>query len=190
MHIAVDEVPWNSMHDLLRARVHQHGDEPRVDIAGTVTFWDEIDRLSDRAAAGLSADGIGPGNRVCSMMDGRLEQLIVCFGMVKLGDVWGSLNTGLVCDDFIYTVHDAGPKALVVETATAARFRDWPEETPLPAARFPADAAPDFRPFQEGNGIPAVVPRSLAVRLWRRPPLVPSTSPCRLRSHRPWSPCR
>ncbi|MBN8985497.1 MAG: hypothetical protein J0H32_13740, partial [Rhizobiales bacterium] len=77
MRIVGEEVPWNSIHGLLRARALQHGDAPRVDIAETVTSWGELDRESDRMAAALFAHGVGVGDRVCSMMDGRIEQLIV-----------------------------------------------------------------------------------------------------------------
>lgn len=40
--------------------------------------------------------GVGAGDRVCSMMDGRVEQLIVWFGTNKLGSTWVPLNGGLV----------------------------------------------------------------------------------------------
>jgi crotonobetaine/carnitine-CoA ligase len=158
MRIAGKEVPWNSIHALLRARAEQHGDAPRVDVAGTLTSWGEIDRESDRMAAALSVSGVGPGDRVCSMMDGRIEQLIVWFGTVKLGAIWVPLNTGLVGDDLFYTVRDAAPKALFVEADTAARFRDWPDDVPLPSARISTEAADGFQPWSRfvssGAGLP------------------------------------
>jgi crotonobetaine/carnitine-CoA ligase len=162
MRIAGEEVPWGSMHALLRARARGHGDAPRVDVAGTVTSWGEIDRLSDRVGAALAQRGVGAGDRVCTLMDGRIEQLLVWFAASKLGAVWAPLNSALVGDDLAYTVRDAAPAALVVEGETAARFRDWPDDVPLPAARFSADAASDagFGPFAEllsdGGQLPAV----------------------------------
>ena len=112
MRVAGEEIPWNSMHALLRARARQHGDAPRVDAAGTVTSWGEIDRLSDRVAAALARRGVGRGDRVCSMMEGRVEQLLVWFAASKLGAVWVPLNAGLVGDDLVHTLRDAAPLEL------------------------------------------------------------------------------
>lgn len=160
MRIAGEQVPWNSIHELLRARALQHGDAPRVDVAGTVTSWGEIDRESDRIAAALSGSGVGPGDRVCSMMDGRIEQLLVWFGTVKLGAVWVPLNTGLIGDDLVYTVSDAAPKALFVEVETAARFRDLPDEVRLPPVRVATEPVAGFQRWRDfvsaGAGVPRV----------------------------------
>lgn len=149
MHIAGNKVPWNSIHELLRARALQHGDAPRVDVAETVTSWGELDRESDRLAAALHGHGVGPGERVCSMMDGRIEQLIVWFATVKLGAIWVPLNTGLIGDDLVYTVGDAAPKALFVEAETASRFVDWPDEVSLPAARVTTEPVAGFRRWDD-----------------------------------------
>jgi crotonobetaine/carnitine-CoA ligase len=160
MRIAGEEVPWNSIHELLRARALQHGDAPRVDVAGIVTSWGELDRESDRMAAALFGHGVGIGDRVCSMMDGRIEQLIVWFATVKLGAIWVPLNTGLVGDDLVYTVRDAAPKALFVEAETAPRFGDWPEEVPLPAARVASESVAGFQRWNDfiagGGRLPQV----------------------------------
>ena len=144
MRVAGEEVLWNSIHDLLQARALEHADAPLVEVAGTITSWGELKRAADRMASALAAAGIGPGDRVCSMMDGRVEQLVVWFGTSKLGAVWVPLNTGLVGDDLQYTVRDAAPKALFVEAETATRFDDWPTDAPLPAAPICADSSPRF----------------------------------------------
>ncbi|NLS68177.1 O-succinylbenzoate-CoA ligase [Bradyrhizobium brasilense] len=144
MRIAGEDVPWNSIHDLLQARALQHADAPLVDVAGTITSWGELNRAADRMASALATAGVGPGDRVCSMMDGRVEQLVVWFATNKLGAVWVPLNTGLVGDDLHYTVRDAAPKTLFVEAESAPRFHDWPADAPLPAARICADASPRF----------------------------------------------
>lgn len=158
MRIADEEVPWNSIHGLLRARALQHGDAPRVDIAETVTSWGELDRESDRMAAALSDHGVSIGDRVCSMMDGRIEQLIVWFATVKLGAIWVPLNTGLIGDDLVYTVRDAAPKVLFVEAETAPRFADWPENVPLPAARVATDPIAGFQRWNDFIGAVGSLP--------------------------------
>ena len=55
MRIAGEDVPWNSIHGLLRARALEHGDAPRVDIAETVRF-----------AADMVAEMARNGDVVCS----------------------------------------------------------------------------------------------------------------------------
>jgi crotonobetaine/carnitine-CoA ligase len=164
MHIHGDVVPWMTIPDLLQARAHQRGEELRVDIAGTRISWAEIDRLSDRVAGAFKALGVGKGDRVCSMMDGRLEQVLTWFGTVKLGAVWTPLNTALQSHDLSYTLKDAAPKVLVAEAATVPRFEDPVMAPQLPTARFDADAggAAGFAAFGEllaapGGSLPDLI---------------------------------
>ena len=151
MRIFGDAVPWPSLPALLRARAQQHGDRPRADIAGTKVSWSEIDRQSDRIAAALSMGGVGRGDRVGSMMDGRIEQVLTWFATVKLGALWVPLNTALQSHDLSYTLENAAPKALMVEAETADRFTDPACQPHLPKLRFNADGknAAGFAPFDE-----------------------------------------
>ena len=158
MQIAGETVPWDSIHDLLYARAKQHGDAPRLDVAGTVTSWGELDRESDRMANALALAGVRAGDRVCSMMDGRIEQLIVWFGTSKLGAIWVPLNSGLVGDDLVYTVCDAAPKAIFVERETAARFDGWPLDAPLPAARVATEPSAGFQRWNDFLSVATVRP--------------------------------
>lgn len=150
MKILGEEVPWGTITQVLTARALQHGDAARVDVDGTSTSWGELDRLSDRVALGLAAEGVGPGDRVCSIMDGRVEALLVWFATNKLGAVWTPLNSSLVGDDLAYTVRDASPKVLVAERETASRMADLPSEV-LPPGLFCTDSGPGgrFRPFKD-----------------------------------------
>lgn len=158
LRIDGEAVPWNTMPDLLRARAQQRGDQLRADIAGTRVSWAEIDRLSDRVAGAFMALGVEKGDRVCSMMEGRLEQVLTWFGAVKLGAVWTPLNTALQSHDLSYTLKDAAPKVLVADAGTAPRFDDPIVAPHLPAARFDADAgAMGFAPFAELLAAPARV---------------------------------
>lgn len=159
MRILGEEVPWRTITAVLAARARQHGDAARVDVDGTRTSWGELDRLSDRVAAGLAAEGVGLGDRVCSLMDGRVEALLVWFATNKLGAIWAPLNSGLVGDDLAYTVRDAGPKVLVAERETAARVADLPAEV-LPSRLFCTEPGIGgrFAPFEDLLSGPAGAP--------------------------------
>lgn len=157
LHINGEAIPWMTIPDLLRARAGQRGSELRADIAGIRISWAEIDRLSDRLAGAFSALGVEKGDRVCSMMEGRLEQVLTWFGAVKLGAVWTPLNTALQSHDLSYTLKDAAPKVLVADAGTIARFEDPIVAAHLPSARFDADAggANGFAPFEALLAAPA-----------------------------------
>lgn len=144
-------MPWLTMPDLLRARALQRGGELRVDIAGTKISWGEIDRHSDRVAASLAALGVAKGDRVCSMMDGRIEQVLIWFGAAKLGAIWAPLNTALHNQDLSYTLKDAAPKVLVVEADSAGRIDDPAVAPYVPALCFTVDGdgASGLRRFDE-----------------------------------------
>lgn len=114
------EIPWHSVPQLLRDKADRFGNAFFCEVDGRRLGYAELDRLSDAAASGLAARGIGQGERVGAYMYNCAEHLIGWFGASKIGAVWTPLNGALTGEDLAYAIRDSGARVLIVEDET------WP----------------------------------------------------------------
>ena len=90
--------PGEQYHDLVTlVRTKAQKNSPRIALrfADASLTYRELDEHSDRAAAGLSEAGFGPGDRVASLLSNRAEFPILWFALAKLGAILVPLNTAL-----------------------------------------------------------------------------------------------
>ena len=87
--------------------------------------YEELDAVTDRAAAGLAEAGIQQGDRVAALLLNGPEFLELWFGATRLGAVLVPLNTGLKGEILRYELADSAPKAIAVDE------RLWPAYAPL-----------------------------------------------------------
>jgi long-chain acyl-CoA synthetase len=73
----------------------------------------ELDALSDRFAAGLRRDGVGPGDRVALQLPNLPHFLIAYFGILKNGSSVVPLNVLLKAPEVEYHLSDSQASALV-----------------------------------------------------------------------------
>src|SRR3954463_15040639 len=74
--------------DLVRRRAEISGDAPMLlDPSGRRVSWTEFAALAERTAAGLLAQGIGPGTRVSWQLPTRIESVVVSMALARLGAV-------------------------------------------------------------------------------------------------------
>src|SRR3954454_11188910 len=74
--------------DLVRRRAEISGDAPMLlDPAGRRVSWAEFVTLAERTAAGLLAQGIGPGTKVTWQLPTRIDSVIVSMALARLGAV-------------------------------------------------------------------------------------------------------
>lgn len=95
--------------------------------SGDLSYAD-IDRESDRVAAGLQANGIERGDRVACLIGNSPEFPILWFGVAKSRAVFVPLNTALHGEVLRYELTDSNPKAVVVDRAlypAYAGVADW-----------------------------------------------------------------
>jgi non-ribosomal peptide synthetase-like protein len=72
--------------DVLSATVAAHGDAPALDDGGTRLTYRELDELVHAGAAGLAANGIGPGSRVgIRVPSGRVELYAAILAVLRAG---------------------------------------------------------------------------------------------------------
>ena len=88
--------------------------------------WGEFERQTARAADGLAAVGIGPGERVALLMDNSLEMAVLLFGILRAGRVAVPLNT---------SISDAAVAAMIEDSRAGAIFASGPHRGRIDALR-------------------------------------------------------
>ncbi|WP_019926893.1 AMP-binding protein [Nocardia sp. BMG111209] len=107
MSATVDEV--------FRDRVRRTPDAPIADCGrGPVTFA-ELDERTDRLAAGLTALGVRPGDRIALIVPNRPEMIELLIATAKLGAVQVPLNYWLRGEFLRYQLADCGARILVAD---------------------------------------------------------------------------
>ena len=105
---------------LLRTRAKTHGSKPAFKFAEREIRYDELDRETDRVAAGLRRSGLRAGDRVAALLFNTPEFLLLWFALAKLRAVLVPLNTALKGEILRYELEDARPAGLVIDR------RLWP----------------------------------------------------------------
>lgn len=88
------------------------GHDGVVTVGGT-TSWRDLLAGTERVAAALARDGVGPGDRVAVLLDNRVEWLQVAFACASLGAVTSPFNTWVKTHDLDYLLSHARPTVLI-----------------------------------------------------------------------------
>jgi carnitine-CoA ligase len=122
--------PAEEYHDLatlVRAKARRNGDRPALRFADRTLSYAELDRETDRVAAGLAAAGVGAGDRVAALLFNSPEFPLLWFALAKRRAVLVPLNTGLKGEILRYELADSSPSGLVIDA------RLWDAYEPLRA---------------------------------------------------------
>lgn len=104
-----------TLNEIVRDAALAWPDKIALDFSGEEFTFAELDRRSTRLAHGLRSLGVGPGDRVCSMLDNNPDQVFTWFAIVKLGAISVPLNTALRGEFLRHQIADAGSKIVVFE---------------------------------------------------------------------------
>ena len=104
---------------VLKEAAHQQPDKVAAFFEGGRMTYAQLDALSDRFAAGLRLDGIGPGDPVALQLPNLPHFLIAYFGMLKNGSVAVPLNVLLKAREVEYHLSDSGARALLTWSGVA-----------------------------------------------------------------------
>jgi carnitine-CoA ligase len=173
--------PGEEYHDLttlIREKARKNGDRIALRFVGRELTYRELDRESDQVANGLAAAGIGPGDRVASLLFNTPEFPLLWFGLSKRRAVLVPLNTGLKGEILRYELADCAPAGLVIDRRlweTYAPLRDglkirkeWGAAGATPGATVPEPVA-DFaqlRTEASAEPMPAPAPSEPASILY------------------------
>lgn len=106
-----------TVHQLLGKQARRYGNRDFLRFKDRVFGFEDLDRESDKVAAGLQALGIGKGDKVAMEMGNRPEFLFLWFGLCKLGAVEVPLNTAHRGNLLAYMLDQADCRLMVVESA-------------------------------------------------------------------------
>jgi fatty-acyl-CoA synthase len=84
-----------------------------IDFRGVKTTYAELDKRSERLAAGLLAAGLAPGDRVATLTGTSAEHVVVFFACAKAGLILMPLNTRLAEPELRFQLEDAEPAVLL-----------------------------------------------------------------------------
>ena len=90
------------------------GDREALCFEGRRCNWTELSASVDRAARGLMALGVQPGERVALWMVNRIEWVIAAFAVFKVGAVLLPINTRLRADDVAYILKQSESATLII----------------------------------------------------------------------------
>lgn len=106
----------------------EHGDMTAVIYEGDEVSYAEFHETIGRFAAGLRADGVGPGDRVAYAGHNSINFLITYFAAVYVGAAFLPLNFRLAGPEVKYVLLDARPDVVVAEPAQAASIKEFLDE--------------------------------------------------------------
>ena len=82
--------------------------------------WSELERLVRAVAGGLSARGLGQGDRVAILVANSTEFVTSYFGILRAGLVAVPINTGYTVFEVRYLVEQSGAALLICDPSTEA----------------------------------------------------------------------
>lgn len=88
-------------------------DKPALIFADRTLTFRELERLTNKAANGFKALGVGKGDRVTLFAQNSPEWVISYAGIAKAGAVINPVNAMLTADELAYVVKDCGAKVLI-----------------------------------------------------------------------------
>src|SRR4029078_8429570 len=110
----------------------------RYDGARRDLTWGELQDLSNQAPNWLAAHGVTRGDRVAVVLPPTPETAAIFFATWKLGAILLSMSVLYGDDGIRHRLNDSPPRALITDSANAARFED-----PLVIDRGAFDAGGD-----------------------------------------------
>ena len=121
---------------------------PAFRVDGRAVTYGEVARLVARAANGLRARGIRPGDRVALVLADSLAFVATFLGALRIGAIAVTLSTYLAPDDYAYLLDDSGARVRVDEAAFVELIKDQQDEVETHPTR-PDD--PAFIQYSSGT---------------------------------------
>ena len=95
-------------------------DKPAVILVDTLITYTQLDALSDRVAANLTAAGVAPGDAVGLQLPYIPQFVIAYFGILKAGGVVVPMNVLLKAPEIAFQLQNSGARTLITFSGFAA----------------------------------------------------------------------
>lgn len=112
-------------------RLAREPDADFVRCGGDWITFAELDERTDRLASGLAGLGVGPGDKVATILPNRIETVELLLAVDKLGAVQVPLNYYLKGDFLEYQLADCNAEVLVVDEGGDEAARGLLASTPV-----------------------------------------------------------
>ena len=155
----VPEAPELPVFEILRRTAREMPEKDALIYLHQRLSYAELDRLSDRFAAYLAAQGLKKGDRVATMLPNCTQQVIAIYGILKAGCVMVPFNVMLKSREIQYILEESGARAVIcldlvspmVQPAAAAlgietRVTVHAKDFSAPPAKIPPLLSGDKRP--------------------------------------------
>ena len=110
----------STLGEILPEAARRFGDKPSVVVDGETVTFAELDARSSRVANGLSAVGVGPGDRVTLCGPNCWQWVVAYYAIAKTGAVVNPISSMLTTEEIRYVVKDSGARVLVTSGDRAA----------------------------------------------------------------------
>ena len=107
----------------LRHWARERPDAALYNFYGRIVTFAELDRLSDRFAALLQADGIGPGDTVAVFLGNCPQFAVAFFGILKAGAIHVPVNPMFKAHELGYELNDTRASIVVADHALVPLVR-------------------------------------------------------------------
>jgi crotonobetaine/carnitine-CoA ligase len=108
----------------LAARLASDPDGPYLDFMGDAFSARDIDEQAGRLAAALRGIGVGRGDRVASLLENGVEQVVTFFATLRLGAIAVPVNTAYKGEFLRHQLADSGARVVVVQGDFAGRVAE------------------------------------------------------------------
>ena len=149
MLATIADLPFHAMGRFPKDRLIGRCRNGGIDFLSSKEFFERVRDVS----LGLTALGIGAGDRVVLLAESRPEWLIADLAILTAGGVTVPIYSTLPAQQARYILNDAGARAAIVSTRDAAREDS---ESPPPAAG-PCRRCPHRRLDRAGQSVGRVV---------------------------------
>ncbi|MBI4730160.1 MAG: long-chain fatty acid--CoA ligase, partial [Acidobacteria bacterium] len=99
--------------DIVRETAGRLPEKPALVFRGRAITYGEVDREIDRAAAGLAALGVRPGDRVALLVHNSPEFVYAYYGILRAGGVAVPLNIGFTAEEISFILSDAEARVVI-----------------------------------------------------------------------------
>ena len=119
LHAYPEGIAWDPQFEpttvgrLLDQAVERFGKRPCTYFLGRQTSFVEIGALSDRAAKGLQALGVGPGAKVGLFLPNTPSFLVFYYGVLKAGGTVVNFNPLYSLEEIAFQIEDSGTRIMV-----------------------------------------------------------------------------
>lgn len=108
--------------ELLERRLEDDPDGPYLDVCGVASTAAEVAVTANRLANAYAELGLGPGDRVATLVENSSEAMLAWWGAVRGGHVAVPVNTAYKGEYLRHQLADSGARLIVVEADLAERL--------------------------------------------------------------------